>query len=135
MRVLCVCVRVRCRGCVQVRSGAAYFPYLCLDKVLAVENNAYESSLSKFCECLHQSLEEGGVVGPRGGVGLGVLALSCSSYPINLGSCGGQGLSGMAVCILKGCARVADGDGHEFHLSPYRFEDGDEWGVFGSILL
>ena len=30
---------------------------------------------------------------------------------------------------------VADRDGHEFHLSPYRFEGGDEWGVLGGLLL
>ena len=41
----------------------------------------------------------------------------------------------MALCILEGGASVADGDGHEFHLSPYRFESGDEWGVFGGLLL
>jgi hypothetical protein len=36
---------------------------------------------------------------------------------------------------LKGDTRVADGDGHEFHLSSHRFEGGDEWGVFGGLLL
>ena len=67
----------------------AYFPYLCVDKVLAAVNDAYESSLSKLCECLHQGLKEGGVVGPRGGVDLGVLDFSSSSSSLNLGSCGG----------------------------------------------
>jgi hypothetical protein len=30
---------------------------------------------------------------------------------------------------------MADGDGHEFHLPPHRLEGGDEWGVFGGLLL
>ena len=30
-----------CRGCVRVSSGASYFLRLCVDKVLAVMNNAY----------------------------------------------------------------------------------------------
>ncbi len=62
-----------CRCCVRGRSGASYFPYLCVDKALAVVNDVYESGLSKFCKCLHQGLEEGGVVDPRGRVGLGVV--------------------------------------------------------------
>ena len=78
-----------CRGCVRVRSGASYFPFLCVDNVLAVVNNAYESSLSKLCKRLHQGLEEGGVVGPRGGVGLGVDDFSSSPASLDLGSCGG----------------------------------------------
>ncbi len=41
----------------------------------------------------------------------------------------------MALCLLEGCARVADGKGHEFHLSPHRFEGGDEWGVLTGLLL
>ncbi len=94
---VCVCVCVwfpldmgfRCRGCVRVRSGTAYFPYLCVDKVLAVVNDAYEYSLSKLCECLHQGLEEGGVAGPCGGVDLGVSDFSSRSSSLNLGSCGG----------------------------------------------
>ena len=76
---VCVCVCVPpllsgflCRGCVRVRSGASYFPYLCVDKVLAVVNTAYEYSLSELCKRLHQGLEEEGVVGPRGGIGLRV---------------------------------------------------------------
>ncbi len=41
----------------------------------------------------------------------------------------------MAVRLLEGGARVADGDGHEFHLPPHRLESGDERGVFGGLLL
>jgi hypothetical protein len=41
----------------------------------------------------------------------------------------------MAMRLLKGGARVADGDGHEFYLSPYSLEGGNEWGVLGSLLL
>ena len=41
----------------------------------------------------------------------------------------------MALCLLEGGARVADGDGHEFHLSPNRIESGDNWGLFGGLLL
>ena len=44
-------------------------------------------------------------------------------------------MSKMAVRLREGCARVAERDGHEFHFSPHRFEGGDEWGVFGVILL
>ncbi len=60
-----------------------------MNKVLAVVNDAYESSLSELCKCLHQGLEEGGIVGPRGGVGLGVVDFSSSLASLNLGSCGG----------------------------------------------
>ena len=74
MHASCVCVCVvppllvgyLCRGCGRDRSVAAYFPYLCVDKVLAMVNNAFEYSLSKLCKRLHQGLEEGGVVVPRG---------------------------------------------------------------------
>ncbi len=41
----------------------------------------------------------------------------------------------MALCLLEGCARVADGDGHKIHLPPYRIKSGDEWGVLGGLLL
>ena len=96
MRVpyVCVCglslvVGFMCRGCVRARSGVSYFPYLCVDEVLAVVNNSDEYSLSKICKRLHQGLEEGGVVGPRGGVGLGVEDFSSSPASLDLGSCGG----------------------------------------------
>jgi hypothetical protein len=39
------------------------------------------------------------------------------------------------MSLLKGGARVADGDGHEFHPSSYPLEGGNEWGVLGSLLL
>ena len=41
----------------------------------------------------------------------------------------------MALHLLKGCARVADEDGREFHLSPYLFEGDDERGVLSGIFL
>ena len=41
----------------------------------------------------------------------------------------------MALRLLEGGARVADGDGHEFHFPPHRLQSGDEWGVLGGILL
>ena len=50
-------------------------------------NSAYEPSLSELCECFHQGLEEVGVVGPRGGVGLGVVDLSYGHDSLDLGSC------------------------------------------------
>ena len=149
--------------CVRGRSSASYFTYLCVDKVLVVVDDIYESSLGKLCKCLHQGLEEvwreanfgygnwggrlprgdlwcgigesslqrargycptnsravstapsacyalrvfygcciylsfflsfflkeGGVVDPRGGVGLGVVDFSFGRASLNLGSCGG----------------------------------------------
>ena len=41
----------------------------------------------------------------------------------------------MVMCLLESGVRMADGDGHEFHLSPCRFESGDEWGVLGGLIL
>ena len=41
----------------------------------------------------------------------------------------------MSLCLLEGGARVADGDGHEFHLPPNCPQSGDEWGVLGGLLL
>ena len=35
----------------------------------------------------------------------------------------------MALRLLAGGTRVADGDGHEIHLPPHRLQSGDEWGV------
>ena len=69
--------------------GCVFFPYLCVDKVLAVVEDAYESSLSKLCKCLHQGLEEGGVMDRRGGVGLGVVDFCYGPASLDLGSCGG----------------------------------------------
>ena len=95
---VCVCVCVcgpplfegyLCRGCVRVRSVASYIPYQSVDKAFAVVNDAYESSLSKLCKRLHRGLEEGGVVGPRGGVGLGVVDFSSSPASLYLRSCRG----------------------------------------------
>ena len=39
------------------------------------------------------------------------------------------------MCHGEGGAGVADGDGHEFHLSPYWFGSDDEGGIFGGLLL
>ncbi len=124
-----------CRGYVRVCSGAAYFPYLYVDKALALVNDAYESRLCKLGECMHQSLEEGGVVCPRGGVGFGVLDLSSGSSLLDLWSCGGESLSEVALCLLEDGAGVADGDGHELHFAPHRFESVDERGLLGDLLL
>ena len=41
----------------------------------------------------------------------------------------------MALCRGEDGVRVANGDGHKFHISPHRFESGDEWGVLGGLLL
>ena len=59
-----------------------------VDKVLAVVDDADESSLSKLCKCLHQELEDGGVLGPRGGVGLGAVDFSSGPSSLDLESCG-----------------------------------------------
>ena len=74
-------------------------------------------------------------MGPRGGVGLGVGDFSSSLATLNLGPRGGHGCCKMAMSLLEGGARVADGDGHEFNLSPYHLEGGNEWGVLGCLLL
>jgi len=91
-------------------------PYLCVDTALVVVDDVDESSLSKLCECLHQDLEEGGVVAPRGGIGVGAVDFSYGPTSLDLMYCGGQGLGEMALCHGEGGANVADGDGHEFHL-------------------
>ena len=41
----------------------------------------------------------------------------------------------MVLRLLEGGARVADGDGHEYHLPPQRLEGVDEWGVLCGLLL
>ncbi len=41
----------------------------------------------------------------------------------------------MVLRLLGGGARVADGDGHEYHLPPQRLEGVDEWGVLCGLLL
>ena len=75
---------------------------------------------------MHKGLEEGGVVGPRGCVRGRVLGSSSGALQFDPGSCGGEGLGEMAVCLLKGGAGVADGDGYELHLAPKRLELVDE---------
>ncbi len=67
-------------------------------------------------------------MGPRGGVGGRVSDSSFGSLLLDLGSGGGEGLGETAVCLLEGGAGVADGDGHELHLSPERLEFIDEGG-------
>ena len=74
-------------------------------------------------------------MGPRGGVVLGVACSSSGPASLGLGSCGREGLSEMALCPLEGGACVADGDGHEYHLSPQRLEGVDKLGVFCGLLL
>ena len=98
-------------------------------------DDATKSILSKLGERKHQGFEEGGVVGPSGVVGVGVPNLSSGAPLLNLRSCGGEGLGKSSGGLLKGCARMADRNGHELHLSPHRFESGDEWGVLGGLLL
>ncbi len=80
--------------------------------MLAVLDDACESVLSELCECRHQGLEEGGVVGPCSGVGGRVSGSSSGSLHLDLGSSGGEGLGETAMCPLEGGAGVADGDGH-----------------------
>ena len=60
-----------------------------MDKVLAVVNDAYKSNMSELSKRSHKGLEEGGIVGPRGGVGLGVEDFSSNHASLDLGSCGG----------------------------------------------
>ena len=74
-------------------------------------------------------------MGPRGGVGLEVEDFSNSPASLDLGSCGGYGLCEIALRLLEGGARVADGDGHEYHLPPHRLESVDEWGLLGGLLF
>ncbi len=98
-------------------------------------DDAYKSRLGELCEGLHQGLEEGGVVCPRGGVGVGVSYLSSGSVSLDLGSRGSQGLGEVALSLGEGGARVANGDGHENHLSPHLLECVDEGDVLGGLLL
>ena len=74
-------------------------------------------------------------MGPRDGAGVGALDFTSSPVLLDLGSCGGLGLGEMALRHGEGNASVADGDGHEFHLPPFRVESVDEWGVLGGLLL
>ncbi len=39
------------------------------------------------------------------------------------------------MCLLEGGAGLADGEGHDLHLSLERLEFVDEGGVFGGLLL
>ncbi len=97
--------------------------------------DACESGLRELCECMHQGLEEGGVVGPRGCVRDRVLGTSSGALSFYLGSGGGEVLSETEVCLLKGGAGVANGDGYEFHLAQERLEIFDEGGVLDGLLL
>ena len=96
--MVCVCVVppcwwVPCAGvsCLFARVRLTS-PACAWTSALAVVNDAYESIMSKRCKRLHHGLEEGGLVGPRGGVGLGVSDFSSGSSLLDLGSCGGQGM-------------------------------------------
>ena len=84
---------------------------------------------------MHKGLEEGGVVGPRGCVRGRVLGASSGALPFYLGSGGGEDLGETEVCLLKGGAGVANGDGYKFHLAPERLELIDKGGVLGGLLL
>ncbi len=108
---------------------------MCVAEALAVGNCACESRLCKFGEGLHQGLEEGEVVGPCGGVDVWVADFSSSPGSLDLGSCGGERLGQAAWCLGEGDAGVAEGDGHEFYLSPNVLEGGDERGVLSGLLL
>jgi len=81
-------------------------------------NDSCESRLCKICEPLHQGLEEGGVVAPRGGVGVGVDDVSSGSGSLNLQSCGGECLCAALLGLVEGSAGVADGDYDELYLPP-----------------
>ena len=71
---------------------------------------------------------------PRGVVGVGVLNLSSGAPLLDLRSCGGEGLGESDGSLLEGGARMADRDGHEFHLAPNFLEGVDKWGVLGCLL-
>ena len=71
---------------------------------------------------------------PRGVVGVRVLDMSSSAPLLDLRSCGGEGLSESDGSLLEGGARMADRDGHEFHLAPNFLEGVDKWGVLGGLL-
>ena len=71
---------------------------------------------------------------PRGVVGVWVLDLSSGAPLLDLRSCGGEGLGESDGSLLEGGARMADRDGHEFHLAPNFLEGVDKWGVLGCLL-
>ena len=72
---------------------------------------------------------------PRGGVGVGVSNLSSGSVSLDLGSRGSKGLGEVVLSLGEGGARVANGDGHENHLSPHFLECVDEGDVLGGLFL
>ncbi len=55
--------------------------------------------MCELSERLHQSLEEGGVVCPRGGVGVGVSYFSSGSSLFDLWSRGRKGLGESVWCL------------------------------------
>ena len=71
---------------------------------------------------------------PRGVVGVGVLDMSSGAPLLDLRSCGGEGLGESNGRLLEGCARMADRNSHELHLSPHFLEGVDQWGVLGGLL-
>ncbi len=63
------------------------------------------------------------------------MGVSSVSLLLDLGSCGREGLNEAALCLLENGVSVSDGDGHELHLAPHRFEIVDEWGALGGFFL
>ena len=64
-------------------------------------------------------------MGPRGGVGLGVVDFSSGPSALDLGSCGRKGVGELALCLGEGGAGVADGDADELDSSPLFSENGE----------
>ena len=81
-------------------------------------NYSCESRLCEICEPLHQGLEEGGVVAPRGEVGVGVGDVSSGSVSFDIRSCGGDCLCEALLGLIEGCVGVANGGCDEFYLPP-----------------
>ena len=125
--------------CRRVISGVCsildYCPYICVDRALAVTNDFCESRLCEIREPLHQCLVEGGVVAPRGGVGVGVGDVSSGSVSFDIMSCGREVLGEALLGLVESGAGVADGDCDELYLPPYGVDDGDEGFVLGGLLL
>ena len=71
---------------------------------------------------------------PRGVVGVRVLDMSSGAPLLDLRSCSGEGLGESDGSRLEGGARMADRDGHEFHLAPNFLEGVDKWGVLCCLL-
>jgi hypothetical protein len=81
-------------------------------------DDSCESILCEISEPLHQELEEGGVMSPRGGVGVRVGDVSSDSVPFNLLSCGGECLCEALFGLVEGTVGMADVDCDELYLPP-----------------